>query len=85
MARKIRPISWMKPARKEFEKFPKMLQDDILDVLSTAAEGRKAYTAKPMKGLGSGVLEIALIYRKGAYRIIYVLQLDDDIWVVHAF
>ncbi len=38
-----------------------------------------------MKGLGSGVLEIALPYRGNAIRVVYAVQLGDGIWVVHAF
>jgi len=38
-----------------------------------------------MKGLGAGVFEIALKYKTDAYRTVYALQLDDDIWVIHAF
>ena len=53
--------------------------------LSIAAEGGKADIAKPMKGLGSGVFEIALSYRSNAYRVVYAVQLDEAIWVVHAF
>ena len=55
------------------------------DVLAIAAEGQKADTAKPMKGLGSGVFEIALSYKTDAYRTIYAVQLGEDIWVIHAF
>ena len=53
--------------------------------LTVAAEGGKADIAKPLKGLGSGVFEIALPYRSDAYRVIYAVQLDEAIWVVHAF
>ncbi len=31
------------------------------------------------------MFELALRYRTDAYRVIYTLQLGDDIWVVHAF
>jgi phage-related protein len=31
------------------------------------------------------VLEIALKHRGDAFRIVYVLQLGEDLWVVHAF
>ena len=41
--------------------------------------------AKPLKGFGSGVFEIALRHRGDAYRTVYVVALDDAIWVVHAF
>jgi phage-related protein len=38
-----------------------------------------------MKGLGSGVFEVALAWRGHAYRAVYAVQLGRDIWVVHAF
>jgi len=50
-----------------------------------AAEGSKSDIAKPMKGLGPGVYEIALAYRSDAYRTVYAVKLGEDIWVVHAF
>jgi phage-related protein len=37
-----------------------------------------------MKGLGSGVYEIAVRFRTDAYRAVYAVQLDDDVWVIHA-
>jgi phage-related protein len=38
-----------------------------------------------MKGLGTGVFEMALAYRGNAYRTVYAVQLGEDVWVVHAF
>jgi phage-related protein len=35
--------------------------------------------------LGSGVFEIALPFKSDAFRVVYAVQLADDIWVVHAF
>ena len=57
----------------------------MLRALTIAAEGSKSNIAKPMKGLGAGVFEIALGYRSDAYRVVYAVKLDVDIWVVHAF
>lgn len=53
--------------------------------LRMAAQGEKADVAKPMKGLGAGVLEITVRHRGDAYRTVYAVQLDDDVWVLHAF
>lgn len=50
-----------------------------------AAEGGKADIAKPMQGLGSGVLEIALPFRGDAFRVVYAVQIGDDVWAIHAF
>ncbi len=85
MTRNSRPVSWVKAARKEFEKFPRSAREDILRALELAAEGTKADITKPLKGLGTGVFEIALKHRSDAYRTIYVLQLSSAVWVVHAF
>jgi phage-related protein len=52
MARKTRPISWIKAARKDFEEFPEGARMEILRALTIAAEGQKADIAKPMKGAG---------------------------------
>ena len=83
--RKTRPVSWLKPALREFDKFPEKAQAICLTALTIAAEGGKADIAKPLHGLGSGVLEIALPFEGDAYRVIYAVQLGSDIWVVHAF
>ena len=56
-----------------------------LAALTVAAEGGKSDVAKPMAGLGSGIFEIALPYDGNAFRVVYALQLSDEIWVVHAF
>jgi phage-related protein len=38
-----------------------------------------------MCGLGTGVFEIALPFRGDAFRVVYALQLAEEIWVIHAF
>jgi phage-related protein len=83
--RNTRIISWIKAARKDFEAFPEDVQRDMLDALTIAAEGGKADKAKPFKGVDGGVFEIALRHRGDAFRAIYALKIDDDVWVVHAF
>jgi len=85
MTRTTRPISWIKPALKEFQKFPEAAQSICLTALTIAAEGGKADIAKPMLGMGSGIFEIALPHRGDAFRVVYGVQLADEIWVIHAF
>src|SRR5438105_14094680 len=85
MTRTTRPVSWIKAARKEFEAFPEGAQSICLNALTIAAEGGKADTAKPMRGMGSGVFEIALPFRGDAFRVVYAVQLGEEVWVVHAF
>ena len=85
MTRGTRPVSWIRAALKEFETFPEGARSICLAALTIAAEGGKADIAKPMHGLGSGVFEIALPFKGEAFRVVYAVQLADEIWVVHAF
>jgi len=80
-----RKVSWIKAALKQVGRFPYAVQEEIADALAIAATGEKSSSAKPLKGLGSGVLEIALQHRREAYRAVYTVKIGDDIWVVHAF
>lgn len=85
MTRPTRPISWISAARKEFDSFPPGAQEICLTALTIAAEGGKADIAKPLQGLGSGLMEIALPYRGSAFRVVYAVQIGAELWVVHAF
>lgn len=80
-----RPISWIKPALKDFEAFPLGAQLEMRRALTIAAKGAKSDIAKPLTGFGSGVFEIALKHRGDAYRVVYAVQIADALWVIHAF
>ncbi len=85
MIPKTRPVSWLKAALREFQTFPEGAQSICLTALTIAAEGGKADIAKPMHRMGPGVFEIALPHRGDAFRVVYALQLGEEIWVVDAF
>src|SRR6266568_2862922 len=85
MPPRTRPVSWIRAALKAFETFPEGARSICLAALSIAAEGGKADIAKPMHGMGSGVFEIALPFRGNALRMVYAVQIAEEIWVIHAF
>jgi phage-related protein len=60
MARKV---AWVKAALKDFGGLPEPVQRQMIAALRMAAGGEKAETAEPMKGLGSGIFEIAVRHR----------------------
>lgn len=80
-----RPISWIKAARKDFEDFPEPVQLETIRALTVAAEGHMAEHVKPLKGFDSGVMEIVLRHRGDAFRVVYAVQIGEDLWVIHAF
>ena len=83
--KQMRAVSWIKAAYKSYERFPAGARREIDRALNIAALGEKADIAKPMTGLGAGVVEIAVKFRGDAWRAVYALQIGEDIWVVHAF
>jgi phage-related protein len=85
MIRKTRPVSWIRSALKEFETFPEGARSICLAALTIAAEGGKADIAKPVRGMHSGIFEIALPFRSDAFRVVYAVQFAGEVWVVHAF
>ncbi len=80
-----RPISWIKAARKDFDDFPATVKKDAFRALTVAAEGRMDDNVKLLKGFDSGVMEIILRHRGDAFRVVYAVQIGDDLWVIHAF
>ena len=60
MKQDTRPVGWIKAAQKSFQSFPSAVRLRVGTALTIAAEGGKADIAKPLKGFGPGVLEIAV-------------------------
>lgn len=85
MTRDTRPIHWVKAARKDFDAFPQATRDSLLEALTFVAAGGFPGIAKPMKGIGSGVFELALRFRTDADRVVYAVQFQEAVWVIHAF
>lgn len=80
-----RRISWIRAAQRDFLAFPEEVQLRMTRALEIAAAGEMADLAKPMSGFGPGVFEIAVSYRRDAYRSVYAVRIGVDLWVVHAF
>lgn len=53
--------------------------------LYMAQKGETHESAKLFKGHGSGIYEIVSDYDKNAYRAIYVVNIGDAVYVLHAF
>lgn len=81
----MRSIGWIRAARRDYEAFPQTVRDRINTALSIAAQGSRADIASPLKGLGPGVMEVAVRYRTDAWRIVYVNEISGTLWILHAF
>jgi phage-related protein len=78
-------IVWLGDSRRQVKEFPPEVRRSLGSALYDAQKGEKAPVAKPFKGVGSGVFEIALRFKTDAYRVVYAVQIGKQIYVLHAF
>src|SRR5258708_29919453 len=81
----LRSVVWLGDSKKRLRDFPEDAQKLLGDELQLIQFGGMPKDAKPFKGVGSGVFEIALRYDAEAYRTVLAVQLGEIIYVLHAF
>ena len=67
------------------EVVPSHVQDEVGYALFLAQRGEKHIAAKPLKGLGAGVLEVLADHRGDTFRAVYTVRLAGRVYVLHAF
>jgi len=72
-------------SKESIRDFPKGAQKLLGDELQLIQFGGMPKDAKPFKGVGSGVLEIALRYASDAYRVVLAVQVGRRIYVLYSF
>lgn len=65
--------------------FPEAVQKDMGVALFVVQLGGTPPSAKPWKGLGSGIFELLDDHRGDTYRAVYTVRISDSIHVLHAF
>ncbi len=79
------PIDWIGSSKKDLMNFPSEVKSEIGQALGVAQLGGKHPKAKPLKGFGSGVLEIVDDFDGDTYRAVYTVRFSDVIYVLHCF
>jgi phage-related protein len=80
-----KPVVWLGDTLPRLKTLPSGVQDEIGYALYLAQRGEKHVSAKPLKGLGPGVLEIASDHRGDTFRAVYTVRLGERVFVLHAF
>jgi phage-related protein len=70
---------------KQVQRFPSPVRREIGSALFDAQCGDKPHNSKPFKGVDSGVFEIVTRFDSNTYRTVYAVQIDNYIYVLHAF
>jgi hypothetical protein len=65
--------------KRDFLSFPAAVKEDMGNALGIAQFGGTAPTAKPWKGLGPGVLEVAESHDGNAYRAVYTVRFEKAV------
>jgi phage-related protein len=81
----MRQLLFVSSADRDLRRLPKIARDEIGFALYEAQTGGISRFAKPLKGFGSGVFEIALEVHEGAFRAAYVVRLSQGVYVLHVF
>ena len=82
----IKNIVWIGSSRKDLKSFPAEVKDVMGYALYLAQVGRKAPSAKPLRGFGgAAILEIVEDYQTDTYRAVYTVQFSDLVYVLHSF
>jgi phage-related protein len=72
-------------SKKDFLAFPEQVKDEMGNALGAAQYGGKHPSAKPWKGEGPGVFEIAEDFSGDTFRAVYTVRFRELVYVLHAF
>jgi phage-related protein len=65
--------------------FPARVQDGLGFELFLAQTGQHPPSAKPLKGLGGGTIELVVDFDGDTYRAVYTVRFAEAVYVLHAF
>jgi phage-related protein len=85
MARPQRPLLWVASSKRDYLEFPARVQDGFGFELFLAQTGQHPPSAKPLRGLGGGTLELIENFDGDTYRAVYTVRFSEAVYVLHAF
>lgn len=85
MVRRIRPLFWIASSKRDYMDFPSRVQDSLGFELFLAQTGQHPPSAKPLKGIGSGAVELVDDFDGDTYRAVYTVRFTEAVYVLHAF
>ena len=84
MTEKRKLLYWEGSSKKDFKEFPIPVQKDMGVALFVVQLGQTPDSAKPWKGLGSGVYELVEDHRGDTFRAVYTVRIGDGDFTVAA-
>jgi phage-related protein len=81
----LRSLVWMGDSLGNIRAFPPEVRTAVGYALQLVQAGETPISAKPFKGVASGVYEIVKRYDTDTYRAIYAVKIGEKIYILHAF
>jgi phage-related protein len=81
----LKPVRWVGSSLKDLKEFPEEVRYHIGHALYVVQQGLKHQDAKPLIGLGSGVLEVVSDFDGNTFRAVYTVRFAEAVYVLHTF
>lgn len=85
LPRPTRPLHWIGQSRKDYGDFPPTVQEECGFALFLAQTGQHPLSAKVLKGIGSGMVELVENFDGDTFRTVYTVRFEKAVYVLHAF
>jgi len=85
LSRPARPLRWVGSSRKDYREFPPKVQDNFGFELFLAQTGQHPPSAKLLKGLASGIVELVDDFDGDTFRAVYTVRFESAVYVLHSF
>ena len=80
-----RKLIWLVDTLERLTEFPSVIRKGLGFALYQAQMGQQHESAKMLRGFGETIWQVRADDPSGTYRAVYVAQLGDAIYVLHAF
>lgn len=80
-----RPLLWIGSSFRDYREFPPKVQETCGYELFLAQTGQHPPSAKMLKGIGSGTVELIEDFDGDTYRTVYTVRFEKAVYVLHAF
>ncbi len=76
---------WVGSSKRDYGDFATQVQRNFGFELFLVQTGQHPPSAKPLKGLGSGTVELIDDFEGDSYRAVYTVRFHEAVYVLHAF
>ena len=81
----LRPLLWVGSSKRDYGDFPADVQRNFGFELYLVQTGQRPPSAKPLKGLGAGTVELIEDFEGDTYRAVYTVRFREAVYVLHTF